>query len=131
MIEAETQGKIPALCATGSPFLVDLNACGGCIDSFNGSTANVTQFIPSFARFLDYCNSLNVSNATATNSLLLAINSEAGLISSLQAQLSSLEVGGTAQSTTALATTTASNVATPTPGAIGQYFNSLCAGNLG
>jgi hypothetical protein len=73
-VEAQSVGKSPALCASGSAFESDLNACNGCVAA-NGDSSKVTlqtYVDPEFEPFISFCSAqsaqpeLGASTSTST-----------------------------------------------------------------
>jgi len=68
-IEVQNTGLTPALCAPGSAFESELNACQLCVVA-NSNSTNVsltTYALPEFASFLSFCD--NVANASNNASI--------------------------------------------------------------
>ena len=71
LIEAQSVGKTPALCAAGSAFEIDMSDCEQCIAYHKSdSTADFVKIAPQFQQFINYCNPVTttviVSPTTAT-----------------------------------------------------------------
>lgn len=91
MIEAQKAGKNPALCDPNSQFQTDLTSCNQCVLA-NGNTTNATLATytqPEFAQFIDFC-AANSTASPSQQSYILSQQSQASLVSSLEAQYSSL-----------------------------------------
>ncbi len=73
-IEAQKVGKSPALCASGSAFVLDLRACNDCVQANGGSTKVTLQAYvdPEFEPFISFCSAqsaqpeLGASTSTST-----------------------------------------------------------------
>lgn len=132
-LEAQKEGKTPALCASGSLFLADLDACQNCIlanaNNASVSLQNYTQ--PEFAPYLDFCAAQSAISATATAtttnpaqlssiqqaaSLQSSIESKASLVASVQSELAIAASLGLL--TTTQGTATVFSTITTTPSAI-------------
>lgn len=90
LIEAQKVGKTPALCDPESVFQTDYSACNLCVLANDNSTSpsNTTAI---FAPYIDFCTNLNGSSTDpAQESYISSQQSQASLVSSVEAQYSSL-----------------------------------------
>jgi hypothetical protein len=72
LLEAQSVGKTPALCVSGSDFEVDVTDCEQCIAYHKSdSSGTFVQIAPQFQQFISYCAQLSsttiVSTATSTH----------------------------------------------------------------
>lgn len=71
LLEAQAQGKTPALCIPGSAFDTSMEQCEQCIEVHrDDSSGSFVQIAPQFQQFLDYCDQFTTvvvtTQATAT-----------------------------------------------------------------
>ena len=67
LIEAQSVGKTPALCAPGSDYEKDLANCQQCIKSHSSSTTDsYVKIAPQFQQFMAYCASVSAPSTTPT-----------------------------------------------------------------
>jgi hypothetical protein len=123
MLEAQAEGKRPALCVPGSAYEVSLGQCQTCIDAHQGDGAgSFVEIAPQFEQFLDYCaqfSTVVVSTsvtATTTNSVgstsVVVSSTESATVVPTTSSAPSSSVGPATSVTTVVAST---STVTPTP----------------
>lgn len=88
LLEAQANGKTPALCVPGSAFETSLEQCEQCIEVHKSdSSGGFVQIAPQFQQFLDYCDQFSTIvvttsvTATTTNSAGSTLSSMSSLLS--------------------------------------------------
>ncbi|KAK9414506.1 putative Mid2 domain-containing protein [Seiridium unicorne] len=103
--EAQSQGKVPALCASGSTFMADYDDCTSCI----------------FGEYLDYC---NITSTWMTVAVSVTVAGKLTALTTLTTHVTGLVQGATTTSTSSGLLVTATNnnasatdlkTSTPTP----------------
>ncbi|KAJ0417367.1 hypothetical protein BJY00DRAFT_315990 [Aspergillus carlsbadensis] len=113
-IEAQIIGRTPALCADGSDFMVSVQECGNCIETFaaspNGTTGSDT--VPALQPYTDYCDSIGNGTQVDIDALLSSWSSLQATQSAIQLSLSSLGYNVSTTMTTTGTTMSDSTTAT-------------------
>ncbi|KEF63241.1 uncharacterized protein A1O9_01218 [Exophiala aquamarina CBS 119918] len=100
LLEAQANGKTPALCVPGSAFGTSLEQCEQCIQVHGtDDSGTFVQIAPQFQQFLDYCDQF--STVIVTTSITATTTNSAGSTSSSISSLLSTTVTPRTSSSTA------------------------------
>ncbi|KAK9782947.1 putative Mid2 domain-containing protein [Seiridium cardinale] len=97
--EAQSQGKVPALCASGSTFMADYDDCTSCIvkDCFNSTDTTAGQYLrPQFGEYLDYC---NITSTWMTVAVSVTVAGKLTALTTLTTHVTGLVQGATTRTT--------------------------------
>lgn len=119
LLEAQANGKTPALCVPGSAFETSLEKCEQCIQVHKtDSSGGFVQIAPQFQQFLDYCDQFSTIivttsvTATTTNSAGSTLSSMSSFLSTTVTPRSSSETSNPPGPQTSVSTVTAPIVTT-------------------
>lgn len=115
LLEAQAQGKTPALCVPGSAFETSLEQCEQCIEVHRtDDSGSFVQIAPQFQQFLDYCDQF--STVVVTTSVEATTTNTAGsTLTSLSSILSTTVTPRTSSSILPTGPQTSTSTATIAP----------------